>query len=254
LAISLALHLVLFFLIPWSPGFISAPRSFVGPMPDDVLPGFELVIIRPTEPEPDPELIEVIEAVPVPEEVVQLPDSLVAPPPPVPVAGRNPDPIPVVGVEAPPGVRSAFDALRGIRYDGRLTEPLPPEIRDLSNERRQQLAFILTLREMNQAAALERERLEAWTDWTYTDDQGRRWGVSPGRLHLGDLTLPLPVYFGSSPQQQAEYQRRALDLADLQRAASSAEAADIRDYLARQGLELRRRQRADTLGGRGGGS
>ena len=46
---------------------------------------------------------------------------------------------------------------------------------------------------------MERERRA--TDWTYTDEQGRRWGVSPGKLHLGGIEIPLPLNF-TTPEQR----------------------------------------------------
>ncbi len=43
------------------------------------------------------------------------------------------------------------------------------------------------------SAATEERAARRLKDWTYTDSEGRKWGVSPGKLHLGDLTLPFPL-------------------------------------------------------------
>jgi hypothetical protein len=46
------------------------------------------------------------------------------------------------------------------------------------------------------------------TDWTYTDEEGRRWGLSPGRLHLGDFSIPLPFSFQLPPGRRDEVMAR----------------------------------------------
>ena len=91
----------------------------------------------------------------------------------------------------------------------------------------------------------ERDRMASFTDWTYTDEEGRRWGVSPEGLHLGDVTIPIPLYFGASPGKRLEMEQRALDLADLNRAASYSEIVLVREALYEQGLAARRRMKAD---------
>jgi hypothetical protein len=90
------------------------------------------------------------------------------------------------------------------------------------------------------------------TDWTYTDDQGRRWGVSPGQIHLGGITIPLPFGFAAPPS--AEGARRAWQDADVAgQAGRATAAATLKD----RAVEIRRRrdaerakERADTTGGR----
>ncbi|MFW5947301.1 MAG: hypothetical protein ACOCUW_02305, partial [Gemmatimonadota bacterium] len=44
-------------------------------------------------------------------------------------------------------------------------------------------------------------------DWTVEDADGGRWGISPGQLHLGKLTLPLPIWFPVDPERTFEDQR-----------------------------------------------
>ena len=90
------------------------------------------------------------------------------------------------------------------------------------------------------------------TDWTYTDDQGRRWGVSPGQIHLGGITIPVP--FGFSAPPSADGARRAWQDADVAGQAGRATAAATLKGRAR---EIRRRrdeerakERGDTISGR----
>lgn len=45
------------------------------------------------------------------------------------------------------------------------------------------------------AATAELEALARF-DWTVKDENGGKWGISPGKIHLGDITLPLPFGFG----------------------------------------------------------
>ena len=64
------------------------------------------------------------------------------------------------------------------------------------------LRFLARLEVLNDSAAAAAEAAAEATDWTYTDEEGRRWGISPGKLHLGDLTLPLPSFGTSSAQRE----------------------------------------------------
>jgi hypothetical protein len=64
----------------------------------------------------------------------------------------------------------------------------------------------------NDSIGAEAERARRATDWTVTDKNGDKWGVSPGKVHLGGVTLPVPVQLGGSGEQQ-----RAADEAKRQR-------------------------------------
>lgn len=65
------------------------------------------------------------------------------------------------------------------------------------------LHAILEAYEDSIAAMLAEERM----DWT-VGKEGNRWGVSPGKLHLGPVTLPLPLYLGPHPATQRELGER----------------------------------------------
>ncbi|NIP81429.1 MAG: hypothetical protein GWM90_20320 [Gemmatimonadetes bacterium] len=48
---------------------------------------------------------------------------------------------------------------------------------------------------LSDSALAEAEAAVRARDWTVEDASGGRWGISPGKIHLGKLTLPLPIWF-----------------------------------------------------------
>ena len=61
------------------------------------------------------------------------------------------------------------------------------------------------IRALNDSILAEVEAGRRATDWTWTDEQGRRWGISPGKLHLGGIEIPLPV--GTTSQTDRDLMR-----------------------------------------------
>jgi hypothetical protein len=87
-------------------------------------------------------------------------------------------------------------------------------------------------------------------DWTWTDSDGKRWGISPGKIHLGDLTLPLPGWqqMGSSPwNREAEMERARRD-AEIDRQAVTGLILQTWEERFRAMRERRDRARADQRG------
>lgn len=66
----------------------------------------------------------------------------------------------------------------------------------------------------------------ALTDWTFTDDSGKRWGVADGRVYLGDFSLPLPFEFGVNPANRAEVNMRLYQFDEIQRQGRQMELRD----------------------------
>ncbi len=64
------------------------------------------------------------------------------------------------------------------------------------------------------ALAAEAEKL----DWT-VGEEGSKWGISPGKLHLGGVTLPLPLIFAPHPATQRQLEGRMSDWQAIQRQA-----------------------------------
>lgn len=118
------------------------------------------------------------------------------------------------------GVRAA-EVLRVRSSDVRLWREARPELFELTEAERMELMLEgrLEMWADSVAAALVAE--DALTDWTTTDANGQRWGVSPGRIHLGGVTLPLPVYFSGNSWQREQGARRAWEDQDILNGANS---------------------------------
>jgi len=87
-----------------------------------------------------------------------------------------------------------------------------PDLLLLTPEQRQELEIQGRLEAWNDSVNAAIEAEAAAVDWTTTDGSGGRWGVSPGKLHLGKITLPLPFGFGPNPWQARQIaEQRARD-------------------------------------------
>lgn len=141
---------------------------------------------------------------------------------------------------------SAAERLRPRAGDLRLWAPIDPALTALTDEQVMRLRLIAELEAMGDSAAAAAERARAALDWTYTDEEGRKWGVSPGKLHLGDITLPLPG-FSSSPWAREANQDRYWEWNDIDRGAARALAEQTLKERARAIRERKERERkADT--------
>ena len=159
--------------------------------------------------------------------------------------------------EAPRGLRAA-DVLKVRSSDARLWRQARPELFELTEAERMELELAGKIEEWTDSVAEAIAAEYALTDWTTTDDQGRRWGVSPGQLHLGDITLPLPFYFGGNSIQRAQAARRAWEDQDI---LNGLNAQALRSSWRERAEAIRRRRdrdRAengpapDTIGSSGG--
>jgi len=132
------------------------------------------------------------------------------------------------------GLRAA-DVLRVRSADARLWRQAMPEAFELTEVERMELALAGRLEEWADSVAEAVAAEYALTDWTRTDDQGRRWGFSPGQIHLGDITLPMPFSFGGTAMQREQLARRAW------------EDQDILDGASGQALRSNWRERAEAI-------
>ena len=168
-----------------------------------------------------------------------------------------PDPDPFE-LSEPPGGRRAADVLRVRSSDTRLWREAMPEAFELTDAEFMQLQLAGRLEEWSDSVALALAAENALTDWTTTDDQGRRWGISPGQLHLGDITLPLPFYFSGNSIQREQAARRAWEDQDILNGTNSQALRS--SWRERAEAIRRRRDRsrdenaavADSTGGSGG--
>jgi len=216
--ISAVLHIVLVALYPllWDRGS-SAP--FPGSSAPVVRPpGTELIRLRevagdaPVAPAPvravDPQAV-----------VSSLPPAQAAPSPApleIVVGGPPAGPLPTL-----PG--SVAERLRPGQVDRRLWA-IPREATLLEPSQLAQLRLLWAILELNDSTALAEAAARSLTDWTFTDDDGGRWGISPSGLHLGDFTLPLPFPVGATPGSPAA--RRAWEDAEIARGAGAAAARE----------------------------
>ena len=244
--ISAVLHLVAIALYPsltrgmpeWFPPYID-PTAVPRP------PGMELVNLlelpAPVDTE-DPERLDEPEPEPEPE-VPEVPE-VVAPPelevPPTPVPPEE------VEIEELP---TAAERLRPRAGDLRLWAPVDPDLAALSEEQLLRLMFAAELEVLGDSLAAAEELARRATDWTYADAEGRKWGVSPGKLHLGDITIPLPFAFGAPPGQRDQVRDRVWEWEQIERGAVTSEILRTlreRDEAIRRRMDAERR--ADTTG------
>jgi hypothetical protein len=197
----------------------------------------------------------------VPQQGMRVVDVVVVEGPVVePVQEPEPQPeeTPTAAEVEPTPYVSAAERLRPRVGDWRLWL-VPPILRrsDLTSaeraaEVRARLYAILEAYDDSMAAELARE-LER-LDWTI-GEEGEEWGISPGKIHLGGITLPLPLYFGLDP---AEARRREGSIDEwnaIQRQAGQGVIDDLFEERVRAIRERRAREEAeraakpDTTGG-----
>ena len=190
LAVSALLHLVILGALRFSVTFGVAPLSV---RPVTTPAGIEVVQIVPVEDAGEAEQV-----IPERQEPV-IPQAVPLIPTPLPVPAR-PD-AGAATVVVPP----IADRIRTRDVDPRLwREPekaLPPVPTDAEIARGRLYA---RLGAWNDSTSMAAEAAARATDWTTTDANGNKWGVSPGKLHLGSLTLPLPVSFQAPPGRRDE--------------------------------------------------
>ena len=182
-------------------------------------------------------VVEIESSEPMVEPPDETPEPIVEAQPEAPDAG--PPVEAPVEVEEPIRGRRAADVLRVRSSDSRLWRQALPEAFELTDVERMQLELAGRLEEWNDSVAAAIAAEYALTDWTRTDDQGRRWGISPGQLHLGDITIPLPFYFGGNSIQRELAARRAWEDQDI---LNGANAQALRASWRERAEAIRRRQ------------
>lgn len=124
---------------------------------------------------------------------------------------------------------------------------LPPE-RELSDHERYMAQLEARLGVWNDSVAGDAERARRATDWTRTDKNGKKWGVSPGKIHLGGITLPTPVGFAPSPAREEEGRERTRQRAEIDRQVDDAARRAAREEQKRSARERADRERAERRG------
>ncbi|MFH1765215.1 MAG: hypothetical protein ABIF09_13585, partial [Gemmatimonadota bacterium] len=246
LGISAVLHLLAISLYPsFFSGIPEANREFGGYLQPLIPQGTELVNLR------------------------ELPANQELENPPAPEAEVEPE-LPVIpaeglpsGVMAPPWLEqlpegptgpTAAERIRPKAGDLRFWAPVDPERTALTREELMRLQLIAELELLNDSAAIAAALAARATDWTYTDDEGKKWGVSPGKIHLGDLTLPMPFGFGPSAQQRERAEDRLWAWDEIERGAATGELLRSwkdRDKAIRERMNAQRKPDTTRTGGGG---
>ena len=128
--------------------------------------------------------------------------------------------------------------------DPRLWLPLSPQLLGLTDLERAQLLLRGMIQSWNDSMAVAEALSERATDWTYTDGEGRRWGLSPGRLHLGDFSIPLPLSLAPPPGRRDVLADRQLIRDDIARGAATAA---IRETWTERARAIRARLEAERF-------
>ncbi len=216
-----------------------------------VMEGMEVVNLQETAPDE-------LEAPARPDEEIQAEPTV--PVVPLPAAPGD-DLTPTVEVAPPPPGASAADRLRPATFEEDLWMPLVAEAVTLTERELLRSVIYRQLEAFNDSMAIRAARAAEGTDWTFTDEDGNRWGISPGKLHLGSITIPLPFSFGASPGASDDLLDALAFDREIQRAAGQLEtdatirerAAAIRARVDAERERARRAAAGDTTRSGGGG-
>ena len=149
-----------------------------------------------------------------------------------------------VGIVAPGP--TAAERLRPRAGDPRLWAPLDAALNELTIDQRLQLELAWRIAQWQDSLSIAAAAEGALTDWTKTDSQGRKWGISEGKLHLGDVTLPLPFSFGMAVGRRDEFRRKAWEWDEIERGKATGELRDSWKARAQAIRERRDRERAQV--------
>ncbi|MEX0912064.1 MAG: hypothetical protein WD737_01330 [Gemmatimonadota bacterium] len=136
------------------------------------------------------------------------------------------------GGAAPGG--SARDVLRPGYRDPRLYAPTNefPELQQTEHERYME-HLRARLEAVNDSLTGAAGRNQRTSDWSITDRDGNRWGLSPDGLHLGGFTVPrelLPLPGPTGDNRTLEAERERLRMRDeIQRQEEAGERARTQD-------------------------
>lgn len=90
---------------------------------------------------------------------------------------------------------------------------------------------------------LTEEELARAKDWTFTDGE-ERWGISPEGIHLGNITIPLPMdqILAPTGPRRRELERELRELREIQRQEGLLEAREVREARIKAMRERSRKQ------------
>jgi len=130
-------------------------------------------------------------------------------------------------------------------WDRRLYEPPDRLLPTQSDADRVAARVQGKLDAINDSAAAAADAARRATDWTIKGKDGKEWGISPGKLHLGNLTLPLPLGFSAPPGRRDEFEKNQANWDELQRSASQAEIRHTFDERVKAIRERKEKEREE---------
>ncbi|WP_419166348.1 hypothetical protein [Candidatus Palauibacter sp.] len=162
---------------------------------------------------------------------------------------------PVVG---PEGERTTNASRLTLRFSDRRLwfDPKSPRLigERLVRFARADSAVRAILRDWLDSLELEADLQRRAMDWTFERD-GERWGISPQGIHLGGVTIPIPIGFAPTGPQRRAFEQAIRDLTAIQlqdlRADVEAAAEEARARMRERTEDELRRRRGDTLRVRG---
>lgn len=95
----------------------------------------------------------------------------------------------------------------------------------------------------NDSVALAASEAARAVDWTRTDDDGGRWGVSPEGIHLGDITIPIPINMAPGPGKRDEVAGRVRDWGEIQAQGARQEGKETFEERVKAVRERKERER-----------
>ncbi|MDX1566936.1 MAG: hypothetical protein R3223_03985 [Longimicrobiales bacterium] len=140
--------------------------------------------------------------------------------------------------------------------DARLWRPVDPDLTELTPDERALIGIYIRLQAMSDSVVAAEERERQAREWVFTDDEGRRWGISPGTIYFGEDSIQVPLLdrFQLSGPPTVEEAARQWELNDIRRAADVARVRDawderrdaIRERVDAEREEARSREAEDT--------
>lgn len=140
---------------------------------------------------------------------------------------------------------TAAEALRPRAGDPRLWAPIPTLPTPKTKEEIATERVYARIQRFNDSVMAAAEAARRATDWTITGKDGERWGISPGKLHLGKITLPLPFGFQAPPGRREETAERLREWSEIEDQALRAQIRDQFNERVRQMNERKERERQE---------
>ena len=102
------------------------------------------------------------------------------------------------------------------------------------------------VRQYNDSLFGEVAAAERATDWTVKGEDGKRWGISPGKIHLGDITLPLPFGFSTPPGRRDDVNARIATWDAIEQQDARARVKDTFEDRVKEIRARKERERAEA--------